>query len=203
MPDAAEPIDVLIGCARSGDKHALDRLLAMYRNYLNLIARMQLQSPLRLRIEPSDLTQEVLFAASQRFEQFRGTTEGELVAWLRRILVTRLADLGKHHRAQRRDVRREVSLEEALDDSSLAAEQALRSSLASPSGHAMHREQMVALADALARLPDDYREILILRHVERLDFSAIAERMKRSPVAARKLWTRAIERLRGDAEQKS
>jgi RNA polymerase sigma-70 factor (ECF subfamily) len=203
MPDPVEPIDVLIDSARSGDTAALDRLLDMYRNYLNLIARTQLHTGLRLRIDPSDLIQEVLFAASRRFAHFRGTTEAELLAWLRRILVSRLADLAKHHQARRRDVRREVSLEQTLDDSTMAAEQALRSRLSSPSGHAMHREQMVVLADALARLPDDYREVLILRHVERLDFQAIADRMNRAPATVRKLWTRAIERLRSDTRTES
>jgi RNA polymerase sigma-70 factor (ECF subfamily) len=175
----------------------------MYRNYLNLIARTQLHAGLRLRVDPSDLIQDVLFAASRRFEQFRGTTEAELLAWLRKILVTRLADLAKHHQARRRDVRREVSLEQSLDDSTAAAEQALQSSLSTPSGHAMRREQVVVLADALARLPDDYREVLILRHVERLDFPAIAAKMNRAPTAVRKLWTRAIERLRGDTRAES
>jgi RNA polymerase sigma-70 factor (ECF subfamily) len=115
-----------------------------------------------------------------------------LAAWLRRIFVRKLADQIKRHRAQRRDLRREVSLEAALGHSSQNVEQALVASLGSPSSQAIHREEAVLLADALARLPNDYREVLIMRHIERLPVDQIAERMVRSEAAVRKLWARAL-----------
>ena len=133
-----------------------------------------------------------MVVAYRKFEQFRGTTEPELAAWLRRIFVRKLADQIKQHRAQRRDLRREVSLEAALGHSSQNVEQALVASLGSPSSQAIHREEAVLLADALARLPSDYREVLIMRHVERLPVDQIAERMGRSEAAVRKLWVRAL-----------
>jgi RNA polymerase sigma-70 factor (ECF subfamily) len=69
-----------------------------------------------------------------------------------------------------------------------------------PSELAIRREQSVVLADALARLPDDYREVIVLRHLERIEFSEVAARMGRSSGAVRMLWARALERLRVELE---
>ncbi len=195
--------EALILRARKGDPSALDRLLGVYRNYLKLLARTQIGSGLGVRLEPSDLVQETLLEAHQGFRQFAGNTEREFVAWLRRILVRNLADEVKRQRAQRRDFQRQESLEVMLERSSLAVHEALAAGISSPSEQAVRREQAVLLADALARLPDDYREVILLRHVERLGFEEVAPRMGRSPGAARKLWARAIVKLRSVLEEVS
>ena len=71
---------------------------------------------------------------------------------------------------------------------------------ASPSEQAVRREQSVFLADALERLPDDYREVLILRHLEELPFPVIADRMGRSLDSVKKLWARGLACLRDQVE---
>ncbi len=76
----------------------------------------------------------------------------------------------------------------------------MASTASSPSAAAARREQAVLLADALAALPADYREVIILRNLERLRFEEVAARMNRSPGAVRMLWTRALERLSGTLE---
>jgi RNA polymerase sigma-70 factor (ECF subfamily) len=162
---------------------------------LHLLARAQINANLRVRVDPSDLAQEVLKNAFEGFGQFAGHTEGELMQWLRRILVRQLADEVKRHQSQKRDVRREVSLE-AIDRSVVEMEGMLVAGLSSPSSQAARRERAVLLADALEQLPDDYREVIILRHLERVDFNAIAQRMNRSAGAVRMLWVRALEKLR-------
>jgi RNA polymerase sigma-70 factor (ECF subfamily) len=80
---------------------------------------------------------------------------------------------------------------------------ALAQVASSPSHQAAEREQAVLFADALARLPADYREVIILRHLQRLKFAEIATRMGRSSGAVRMLWTRAIEQLRQCLESPS
>jgi RNA polymerase sigma-70 factor (ECF subfamily) len=72
----------------------------------------------------------------------------------------------------------------------------LAGSLASPSQQAVQREQAVLLADALERLPKDYRDIIILRHLEGLTFPEVARRMERTVDSVEKLWLRALARLR-------
>jgi RNA polymerase sigma-70 factor (ECF subfamily) len=187
--------DVLLARARAGDAAARDRLLESYRNYLRVLARTQVDPALRARVDPSDLAQETLWEAHRAFAAFDGATERDLLAWLRRLLVRNVLDAAKRHRAGRRGVGRQESLEALLEQSCQQAEDALGRDISSPSAHARRREQSVLLADALARLPEDYREVLILRNLEHLPFEEVGRRMGRSSGAVRMLWARGLERL--------
>jgi RNA polymerase sigma-70 factor (ECF subfamily) len=175
----ARPED-LLDRARADDQAARGRLLELYRNYLRLMARSLISRPLRVLLDASDLVQESFLKANREFHQFAGSTEAELVAWLRKILVNTLANQAKHHQAKGRDYRRRQSLEAMLDRSSLAVQRALASPISSPSAQAMPRERAVLLADALEQLPAHYREVFILRNLEHLPFPEIARRMGRS-----------------------
>lgn len=190
--------DLLLQQARAGDGPALGRLLELYRNYLTLLARLQVDQRLQGKFDPSDLVQETFLEAHRDFVQFKGGSEPELVAWLRQILVTNLANLVRHYRGtQRRDIRLERELAADIDESSRALDRGLVARHSSPSQQAARHEQAVLLADALNRLPADYREAIILRHLEGLTFPEVAERMERSVDSVKKLWARALVRLRG------
>jgi RNA polymerase sigma-70 factor, ECF subfamily len=192
--------EVLIAQARAGDGEALGILLALYHNYLALLARCQISTLVRLHMNPSDLVQEALLEANRDFNGFAGASEGELVAWLRRILARSLADLVRREQAEKRGWKRNQSLEAMLERSSLTVHEALAAGIPSPSAEVSRREQAVILADALSRLPADYREIIVMRHLDRLKFEEIAARMHRSAGAVRKLWTRALIKLRSELE---
>jgi RNA polymerase sigma-70 factor, ECF subfamily len=193
----SDPILVsLLTQARAGDQAALGRLLDLYRNSLRLMARSLIHQPLQVRLDASDLVQETFLKAHREFGQFVGSGERELAAWLRQILVRTLSNQAKHHRARGRDQRRQESLDVLLDRSSVAIQEQLADSIASPSVHAVHREQAVLLTDALSRLPEDYREVFILRNLEQVPVDEIATRMGRSPNAVRKLWSRAMVALK-------
>jgi RNA polymerase sigma-70 factor, ECF subfamily len=190
-------IETLLAAARAGDDAARGLLLELYSNYLRVLSRALIGQALQVRLDASDLVQETYLKAHREFAQFLGGGERELVGWLRQILVRTLANQAKHHRAQARDIRRQESLEVALDRSSLAVQAALASpSMRSPSALAIRREQSVLLANALERLPADYREVFILRNLEQVPVEEVAERMGRSVNAVRKLWTRAMLSLR-------
>jgi RNA polymerase sigma-70 factor (ECF subfamily) len=184
--DQARPV-LLLEQARDGDERALGQLLELYRNYLRLVARSLIGHALRVKLEPSDLVQETFLKAHREFAQFAGRSEPELVSWLRRILVRSMANQVKHHRRQARDHQRQESLEQLLDRSSITIQQALATSLSSPSEQASQREQAVLLANALDRLPDDYREAFIRRTLEHVPFETIAAEMGRSVGAVRML----------------
>jgi RNA polymerase sigma-70 factor (ECF subfamily) len=203
LPHAHDDPEMLLAQARSGDQAALGRLLDLYRNYLRLQARTLIGSALRLRLDPSDLVQETFLEAHRDFGQFGGSSEPELVGWLRHILVRNLADQAKQHRSQKRDVRREESLEAMLDRSSQDVQAALATGLSSPSARLRRRERAVLLADTLAALPPDYREVIVLRHLEHLKFDEVGARMGRSSGAVRMLWARALERLNAILEEPS
>jgi RNA polymerase sigma-70 factor (ECF subfamily) len=192
MPQTSSYPELLLVRARAGDEAARGRLLELYRNYLRLMARALISQPLRARLDASDLVQETFLKAYREFASFLGSTEPELIVWLRRILVHNLADQVKRHRAKGRDYRREEPLDAFLERSSVAIQERLATSLSSPSTHAIRREQAVLLADALETLPADYREVFVLLILEHVPVEEIASRMGRSVNAVRKLWTRAM-----------
>jgi RNA polymerase sigma-70 factor (ECF subfamily) len=200
--DATERPDPeqLLAEARRGRREALGRLLELYRNYLALLARTQLDLHVRGRVDASDLVQETFLDACRDFDQFRGTCESEWLAWLRKVLLFNLARVvQKQLGAQKRDARREVSLEQQvamLERSSGRIEAALVGRHSSPSVQAQRRERATLVADHLARLPADYREVLVLRNLEGLRFTEVAHRMGRSAGAVRILWVRAVDQLR-------
>jgi RNA polymerase sigma-70 factor (ECF subfamily) len=191
----------LLAQARGGDDAALGRLLELYRNYLRLMARSLIGGALQARLDPSDVVQETFLKAHADFQQFLGHGESEMVAWLRSILVHRLADMARHHKARGRDLRREESLEAKLERSSLEVQNSLAEWNQSPSALALKREQAVLLAEALERLPADYREVFVLRNLEHVPLTEVATRMGRSANAVSQLWRRAILALRRELEE--
>jgi len=179
---------------------ARDRLLESYRNYLRLLARTWIEGPLRTKADPSDVAQETLATAHERFDQFRGKSEKELAAWLRKALARNLLNLNRHYRTDGRQLDREFSLEAALDRSSMALHDLLPGDGTSPSGAAQRRELGVQLADVLEELPADHREVIVLRNLQELDWDEVAGRMRRSNDAVRQLWIRALANLRPHIE---
>jgi RNA polymerase sigma-70 factor (ECF subfamily) len=196
MTVAAGP-EELLHRARAGDEQALGQLLEGYRNYLALAARLQISRRLQSKVDAADLVQETLLKAHRSFQDFRGQTEAELTAWLRTILANDVANLIRHYLGtQGRDVRRERPLAEELEESSRIHDQGLFALSSSPSQRAARREEAVLLANALKQLPEDYSEVIVLRHLEGLPFPEVAARMGRSVDSVEKLWIRALARLR-------
>jgi RNA polymerase sigma-70 factor, ECF subfamily len=187
----------MLRLAQAGDGEALGQLLELYRNYLTLLARLQINRRLQGKVGASDLVQETFLKAHGNFGQFRGKTEAELVSWLRKILATSLVSLVRHYYGRRRrDVRLERELTAGIEESSRVLDGGLVAKQSSPSHEADRREQAVLLAEALGQLPADYRELLVLRHLEGLSFPEVARRMSRTTGSVEKLWIRALARLR-------
>lgn len=193
-------VDALLASAKAGDSDALSSLFSMYQNYIRLLAESQIRGRLRVRASESDVVQETFLNAARGFTDFRGSNGGEFVAWLRSILSRRIQYLVQQHiDAQKRDIRREVSLETVgrwVDQSSVRLETVLQANEPSPGTRLENHEESIRVADALASLADDYREVLMLRSIEGLDFPEVADRMERSHGAVRMLWLRAVEALR-------
>ena len=187
----------LLHRARASEAAALGELLEPYRNYLMILARVQIGPRLRRKADPADVVQESFLDAHRAFGRFRGSTEGEFAQWLRQILAGTLSHLIRRYRGtQARDVRLERRLADELERSSRTLDGALVAKQSSPSHQAARREQTLLLADALENLPEDYREVLILRHLEGLTFPEVAHRMGRTIDSVDKLWTRALAQLR-------
>jgi RNA polymerase sigma-70 factor (ECF subfamily) len=197
MSDGAGEVGQQLEQARGGDAAALGALLARCAGYLGLLARLQIGRRLQGKVDAADVVQEVFLEAHRHFHQFRGTTEAELLGWLRSILASLLANLVRRYFGTRgRDARLERELEVELDESSRLLDPGLIDPGSSPSQLAARREQVVLLADALQRLPEDYRQVILLRHVEELPFADVAQRMGRTVDSVQKLWVRALAHLR-------
>jgi RNA polymerase sigma-70 factor (ECF subfamily) len=184
----------LLARARGGDDAAREKLFAVCRNYVSIAARVEMASWLRAKVDASDLVQQTLLEAHRGLANFRGTTEGEWLGWLKRILAHNAADfVRRYHGVEKRCAAREVSL--AAGDASDAPAPQLSDKGPSPSQLVMQKELQLQVADAVARLPEDYQEVVILRNLQQLAFDEVAERMGRSRPAVQMLWMRAIRKL--------
>jgi RNA polymerase sigma-70 factor, ECF subfamily len=194
-----EALAARLSAARGGSREALGEVLEACRGYLLLIANRELDTALQPKGGPSDLVQETFLEAQRDFAHFQGTTDEELKAWLRQVLLNNLANFTRRYRQTgKRELGREVNLPASQDSG--AQEIRLIAEALSPSGEAMANEQVEALGRALDRLPPDHRQVLLLRFQEQQTFEEIGRAMQRTPNAARMLWLRAVERLQLELE---
>ena len=195
-----QPQLLIVDARVSGDPVAVGRLLELYRNYLNLLAKSELNPRLRIRVDASDIVQETFLEAHKAFDQFQGETEAEFMAWLRKILIRNILDQAKRQGAQKRDFHREQSLNASFDHSNQQLINTFAANTSSPSRQLARREQAVLIADALAALPDEYRDVILQRQVYKKPFAAIGEEMGKSAGAVRMIWLRALEKMRANLD---
>ena len=177
------------------DKPADD--LWRFRPYLMMLARSEFDEALAAKLDASDIVQQSLLEAHQSLVQYRGTTDREMAGWLRQILARNMADELRKFRRQKRNVQLETSLAASLDESSLRLEQFLLDDGTSPSVCAMANEQLVALAMALMKLPDDQRQAIQMHHLHGDSSAVVAARMNRTEISVAGLLRRGLKRLRG------
>jgi RNA polymerase sigma-70 factor (ECF subfamily) len=199
MAERAQDASLYLPAVRAGSSDAMGKMLEACRGYLLTIAGKELDADLRAKGGASDLVQETFLKAQRHFDAFAGDTEAELLAWLRRLLLNNLADFTRQYRvAGKRQVSREIALRGG--DSSEAGTVEPSADTETPSGEAVANEQAAAVAQAMARLPEDYRRVLALRYEDGKSFEEIGALMERSGNAIRKLWLRAVERLQQELD---
>jgi RNA polymerase sigma-70 factor (ECF subfamily) len=188
-------VSELIERARQGDAEGRERLFELCRTYLGFVARSQVESWLRAKVDASDLVQQTMLEAHRDFNGFQGTSEKEWLAWLRKILSHTAADFVRHYRGTaKRRAGREVRFRDPADTIAHGAPEPAAPQ-ATPSQEFFRLDNELRVTVALAELPPDYQEVIVLRNLQRLPFNDVAERMHRSRPAVQMLWMRAIKKL--------
>jgi RNA polymerase sigma-70 factor (ECF subfamily) len=183
-------LEAWIEAARHGDREALGRALLSVRDYLLLVANEGLDQALKGKGNASDLVQETFLLAQRGVRHFRGRTAGEWRQWLRKILVRNMAQERRRFTATaKRMVQREVKIPDEM-------QLECHGYVETPSRDLALRELEAALIEGLNRLPEHHRAVVIWHQREGLSFEEIGRRSGNSAEAARKLWTRALGRLR-------
>lgn len=170
--------------------------LEAYRSYLMLLARVQLGTEFASKVDPSDIVQQTLLQAHAAQDQFRGTSDAELAAWLRRILARNLQRVQRDMYRAKRDVRREWSMEQALSESSLRLEHWVASERPAPQDDVQRLEKVLELAEAVERLPPAQRDAIVLHYMHGMKVAEVAQQLERTPAAAAGLVHRGLKRLR-------
>ena len=172
------------------DGSALGQLLEHQRNYLRRLVDLRMQDDLRGRVDPSDVVQETLLVVSKKVDDFMERRPTSFRLWIRRKALERLVEMSRKHHAGKRSVRREVTLSNA---SSMAV---ARHFLGNSPSHALQQQEMANCArQAIQTLSEIDREVLLLRHVEELTNTEVAELLEISPDTASRRYGRAIRRL--------
>jgi RNA polymerase sigma-70 factor (ECF subfamily) len=167
-----------------------------FRDYLMMVARGMIGVSYRGKIDAEELVNQSLFKAFQQLEQFRGTSEAEQIAWLRQILANIVNGAIRHLHRDKRDIDREQRLAVADWDQSCSDFLGITCGLTSPSVKAVKHEQELALAGALARLPEQQRSAVELRHLQGCSMQETADALETSVAAVAGLLRRGLKRLR-------
>jgi RNA polymerase sigma-70 factor, ECF subfamily len=189
------PSAAVIGDTRYNDDP--DGFLIGCRQYLLMIASEAIGPELRAKVGPSDLVQETFLAAHRDRAAFRGKTRAQMRAWLREMLECRLANVRRDYLVrEKRAVRREVTFPDYHNEERRPGIASLTCPAPSPSNHAIGNELKVMLQQAIIRLPERSRQVVVWRQMEQLSWDEIGETMGCTADAARKVWVRALRQLR-------
>lgn len=181
----------------NADAAVRDSQWVQYQPWLRLQARLQIDTHFKGKFDESDIAQQTMIEAWRSQSDFRGESEPQRLAWLRVILSRVLGhEIRRYRGTKKRDIAREKSLEQSIAQSSRMLGQFIAADGASPSQIVQQHEEETRLAAALDRLPEEYREVIIRRNMQRQSHDDIAKDLGKSPAAVRMIWVRALKRLK-------
>ncbi|QDT73143.1 sigma-70 family RNA polymerase sigma factor [Lacipirellula limnantheis] len=184
--------ELRIDAARRGDRDAIDELFHSLRAYLHRRAEQQLDAGLSVKVSPSDIVQETFLRAFEAIGGFKGTTRGELIAWVQSILRHRLQTANRRFRGtDKRNLAREQR-QPNLSGWNIALVSAHQET---PSRVLMAHEEQQRLEAALRSLRPRQELAIRLRNELHLSFDEVGKALDCSEEAAQKLWARAVKRL--------
>jgi len=197
-PDATNTQE-LLAQAKKGDANAVDQLLAKHREAVRRMIDLRLDPAIVQRVDASDVVQEVLIEANRRLKDYLKAPTMPFHLWLRHIAKDHIIDAHRrHHLAQKRGVNREQPMQRPAwsDRSSLDLAGQLLDQDLTPASAAIQEEMQRRLRDAIAKLDEDDREIILMRHYEMLSNQEVAESLGLTEAAASMRYLRAVRKLR-------
>lgn len=186
--------------AQAGSADAQDELFTQVQAYLKFIANEHFQASGKAGV--SDIVQQSMIRAVEKINGFRGSSFDEFKGWLRQIVVNEARQTSRKLRADKRDARRERSIDSPSVDSVKRFDFA--DSFPTPGTNAMADENAAEIMNALAKLPENFQQVIRLRNWDRMQFGQIAEQLSMSVSGAAKLWYRALVELQkqfGDGDE--
>jgi RNA polymerase sigma-70 factor (ECF subfamily) len=184
--------------AQGGDREALEKLITRYRERVLKIVRLRLGSKLREQVDSEDILQETFVTAVRLLESFEMRDEASLIHWLARLAERQIIAAADHHGARKRDHARNVPLTNAVSTGAGGTRTHLHfaNDTTQPLARMQRAEEAHIVEDCLARLPDEYRELILLRNYAGASWDTVAEETGRpSPAAARMMHARALVEL--------
>ena len=196
-PNSEERMVSLITAARSGCSESLGELVEACRPYLLLIANQEIGDRLKAKVGASDIVQETLLQVRRDIGSFQGRSKSDLLSWLRKVLLHEVIDTHRHYKGTQK---RDINLEQSIPTDSVIARQPqyFVSRQLTPSSEATAREEALVLRQALSKLPQEFVTVIKLRNWQQLSWEQVGERMGRTSEAARKLWGRAVAKLKSE-----
>ena len=186
----------LVALAKNGDSQALERLCKVYGERVRRIVRLRMGRELRSKMESMDIVQDAFISALRDLEGFTYQNEGDFLRWVSKVAENRLRDnLDKLH-ADKRDVRKEIPLENNMRSSQDSLIQNFApADLTTPSVIVSKREELDKLEKAMDKLKPEYREVITLTKIEGFSYKQAGDKIGKGPDAVRMLLSRALAAL--------
>jgi RNA polymerase sigma-70 factor (ECF subfamily) len=186
----------LVVQAKEGDPSAINQLYSIYAERVRWMVRFRMSKELRSKLESMDLVQNTLIRSLNGLGNFNYRNEGDFVRWLSKIAENELRGNLKKLHAEKRDVRKEVQLDNfgsAAESEHIGSYGPIQTT--TPSVILSEKEDLGKLEKAIDQLKPEYREIIILTKIEEFSYQEIGQRLGKSSDAVRMLATRAMAEL--------
>lgn len=183
----------LVALAKGGDVSALNQLCRVYSPRVLWMIRLRMGKELRSKLESMDLAQETIINALSGLDNFIYESEGDFVRWLSKICENELRRNLKRLHADKRDIRKEIRLNN-FEPNSTSGFVSVHKPIdaTTPSMILSRKEELDKLEKAMDKLKPEYREAIILAKIEGFSCKEISEKLDKSNAAVRKLISRAI-----------
>ncbi len=188
----------LVKAVADGDPQAVNDLMERHRSALRRLIQFRLDRKISGRVDASDVVQDVLIEANRRLKEYVADPSMPFHLWIRQLAKDRMIDLHRRHHAQKRSVDKEQPLNARHfgDQSSLDLAAQLPDHELTPAAATIRKELEERFLEALDQLDETDQEIIVMRHIEHLGNSEVAEALDLAPAAAGMRYLRAIRRLK-------